>query len=52
MADQVLAFFADHFAQPRLDLRVIYIVVINPALVAGVVGWINVNALHQTLIPG
>ena len=52
MACQVLALFADNLAQPLLDLRVIDIIVVDPALVAGVVGWINVNALDAPLIPG
>ena len=38
MAGQVLALLADNLAQPFFDLRVIDIIVIDPALVAGVVG--------------
>ena len=45
MAGQVLALFADNLAQPLLDLRVADIIVVDPALVAGVVWRINVNAL-------
>ena len=52
MAGEVLALFAYHFAQPFSDFRVVYIVVVYPALVAGVVGRINVDALHPALIPG
>ena len=52
MAGQVLALFAHHFAQPFSDFRVVHIVVVYPALVAGVVGRINVNAFHSSLIPG
>ena len=37
VAGQVLALFADNRAQPLLDLRVIDIIVVDPALVAGVV---------------
>ena len=48
MAGQVLALFADNFAQPLLDLRVIDIIVINPALVAGVVGRIGCRVLFDT----
>ena len=52
MAGQVLALFADNLAQPLFDLRVIDIVVVDPALVAGVVGRINVDALDALLVPG
>ena len=52
MAGQVLALFADNLAQPLLDFRVIDIIVINPALVAGVVGRIDIDALDAPLIPG
>ena len=48
MAGQVLALFADNLAQPLLDLRVIDIIVVDPALVAGVVGRINVPADFDT----
>ena len=52
MAGQILALSADHFAQPLFDFGVVYIVVVHPALVAGVVGRIDVDALHPALIPG
>ena len=52
MAGQVLALFADNLAQPLLDLRVIDVIVIDPALVAGVVGRIDIDALDAPLIPG
>ena len=52
VAGQVFALFAYHFAQPLLDFRVVHIVVIHPTFVAGVIGRINVNALHPALIPG
>lgn len=45
MAGQVLALFADDLAQPFLDLGVVDVIVIDPALVAGVVGRVDVNAL-------
>ena len=48
MAGQVLALFADNLAQPLLDLRVIDIIVVDPALVAGVVGRIYVPADFDT----
>ena len=52
MAGQVLALFADNLAQPLLDLRVVDVIVIDPALVAGVVGRIDIDALDTPLIPG
>jgi len=48
MAGQVLALFADNRAQPLFDLRVIDIIVVDPALVAGVVGWIYVPTDFDT----
>ena len=48
MAGQVLTLFADDLAQPLFDLRVIDIVVVDPALVAGVVGRIYVPADFDT----
>ena len=49
MAGQVLALFADNLAQPLLDLRVIDIIVVDPALVAGVVGRIDVPTDFDTI---
>lgn len=49
MAGQVLALFADNRAQPLLDLRVIDIIVVDPALVAGVVGRIYVPTDFDTI---
>ena len=48
MAGQVLALFADNLAQPLLDLRVIDIIVVDPTLVAGVVGRIYVPTDFDT----
>ena len=48
MVCQVLSLFADNLAQPLLDLRVIDVIVIDPALVAGVVGRIYKNAVFDT----
>ena len=45
MAGQVLALFADNLTQPLLDLRIIDIIVVDPALVAGVVGRIYKDAV-------
>ena len=45
MACQVLALFADNLAEPLLDLRVVDVIVIDPALVAGVVGRIYKDAV-------
>ena len=52
MPGKVLTLFANHFAQPFFDLGVIDVIVVHPALVAGIVGRINVDALHLALVPG
>ena len=52
MPGKVLSFSAHHFTQPLFDFRVVDIIVVDPALVARVVGRINVNALDAPLIPG
>ena len=49
MAGQVLALFADNLAQPLLDFRIVDVIVIDPALVASVVGRINVPADFDTI---
>jgi len=43
---QRLAFLAHDFAQPAADLRAVDVVVVDPALVAGVVRRVDVDALH------
>ena len=48
MAGQVLALLADNLAQPFFDLRVIDIIVIDPALVVGVVGRIYKDVIFDT----
>ena len=48
MAGQVLALFADDLAQPLFDFRVIDVIVIDPALVAGVVGRIYKDIIFDT----
>ena len=50
MACQILAFLADYFAQPLLNMRIIDIIVVAPLLIASVVRRIDVDALHPTLI--
>ena len=47
---QVLALFAHYFSQPFLDVGIADIIVVAPALVAGVVGRVNLDALHLALI--
>ena len=49
MAGQVLALFADNLTQPLLDFRVVDIIVVDPALVARVVGRIYVPADFDTI---
>ena len=41
VAAQILALLAHDLAQPLLDFRVVHIVVVYPALVAGVIGRID-----------
>ena len=50
MAGQILALFAHHFSQPFLDVGGADIIVVAPALVAGVVGRVDIDALHLALI--
>ena len=52
MAAQVLAFLTHYLAQPLFNPGVVHVVVIDPALVARVVGRINIDALDLPLIPG
>lgn len=51
MAGQILALFAHHFSQPFLDVGVADIIVVAPALVAGVVGRViyYLNPLWKSL---
>ena len=48
MTGQVLALFADNLAQPLFDFRVVDVIVVDPALVAGVVGRIGCRVLFDT----
>ena len=50
MTGQILALFAHHFSQPFLDVGVADVIVVAPALVAGVVGRVDVDTLHLALI--
>ena len=44
VSGEVFAFPADDFAEPALDSWVVDVIVVNPALVAGVVGRVDINA--------
>lgn len=46
MPTQVFTLLADHVAQPFPDLGVVHRIVVNPALVVGVVGRVNVDAFQ------
>ena len=46
VSGEVLSLLADGFAEPAEDFRGVDVVVIDPALVAGVVGRIDADALH------
>lgn len=52
MAGQVFSFFSHYVAQPFFDLGVIYIVVVDPALIAGIVRRINVDAFDFAFVFG
>ena len=52
VAGKVLSLFANHFAQPLFDFGIIDIIVVHPALIAGIVGRINVDALDFSFILG
>ena len=49
MTGQVFALFADNLAQPLLDFWVVDIIVVDPALVARVVGRIYVPIDFDTI---
>jgi len=49
VAREVFSFLANSFTKPFADQRAIDVVVVNPALVAGVVRRVNVDALD---LPG
>ena len=40
-------FSVDNLVQPILVDRAIDIIVINPALVASIIGWVDINTLHS-----
>ena len=44
MPRQILPFLADNITQPLLNAGIIYVIVINPVLIARVVGGIYVDA--------
>ena len=48
MPRKILAFSAHHFTQPLFDLGIIDVIVIHPAFIAGVVGWIYVPTDFDT----
>ena len=52
VAAQVLTLLADNLAQPLLDFRIIHIVVVDPFLVPGIVGRIDIDALDSPLVFG
>lgn len=48
----ILGLLADDGAEPALDLRGVDLVVVHPALVAGVIGRVDVDALHLPCVFG
>ena len=49
MTGEVFALLADNLLQPLLHARIIDVVVINPPLITGVIGRINIDALYPPL---
>jgi len=52
VAAKILGLFSNRLADPLLELRLREVVVEHPALVAGVVGWVDVNALDPARVRG
>ena len=50
VTEQVFTFFAHHLPQPFLDFRVVVVVILNPAFIAGIVEWVNINAFYLAFI--
>jgi hypothetical protein len=50
MPIKCLALFPYDFTQPLADYRAVHIIVISPAFVTGVVGWVNVNTFNLTRV--
>ena len=50
MTTKVFPFFANHFAQPLLDMRVVHIVIIHPFLFTRIVRRIDIDAIHSSLV--
>jgi hypothetical protein len=50
VSGEVFGFFAYHLSEPAFYARVIYIVVIHPALVACVVGRVDVDTFYSSLV--
>lgn len=48
MTGEILSFFADYLPQPLTNAGIIHVVVVNPPLIAGIVGRINVPADFDT----
>jgi hypothetical protein len=52
MPGEVLALFAYDLPKPLADFGVVHIVIVYPALIAGIVRRIYVDALNAALVPG
>ena len=51
VTSEVLALFSDNFTEPLPDLRIVDVIVINPAFIAGVIGRIDVDTFYSAFIP-
>ena len=47
---EVFSLFADYLMKPFFDFWIIYIVIVYPSLVAGIVGWVYVDTFYLALV--
>ena len=52
MTGEILSLYADHLPEPFHDSRIVYVIIVDPFLVACVIWRINIDALNLSLIPG
>lgn len=50
VAGKILAFLADDFSYPLFDFGVVYVVIVDPVFVAGVVGRVDVDELYPAFV--
>lgn len=52
MTREIFALFADYFAKPFFDFRIVDVVVVNPSLIASIVRRIDIDTLDSAFILG